>query len=148
MRYNCPGNPGAFFLPKESTAMKDYARILESANRSTLQQIVPLKPQKGELTEWSVLKQIEDMALKMRSELRHVMEPGLSETASHVKLDVFSAPQKGARLFLKAQLFGLGKKEVLLKVFAHQIAANGKAVKLARASYHLTLKREEAGWVA
>ncbi len=136
-----PRKTRGIFFGQNRRTMKDYVRILKTTRRASLEHIITLKPGEGELNEWKVLKLIEETASQMRSRLKGITEPEISEQITKIKLDLLGTAEKGARVFLKAQFFPSGKNEILLKVFAHQVNGKGKASRLARASYYLVLEK-------
>ncbi|MDZ7849049.1 MAG: hypothetical protein U5L96_21305 [Owenweeksia sp.] len=121
--------------------MKDYGRILASTKRDSLQEIIPVKA-RNEITEWSILKHIEQLCTKMRVRLQAILDAHWRAEISQVKLDFFGTAEPGTKLMLKAQLYRLSNKQLLLKVFAHQVGSNGQASKLARAAYHIQITND------
>lgn len=122
--------------------MKDYAHILETSRRASIQKVVPLKSDKAGLSQWNALQLIEDTAAKLRSRLDAILPKELQETVTNVNLEIFNDPEKGLQLFIKGQFYGVTKKELLLKVFVHQINSKGKSIRVAKAVYQIALERD------
>lgn len=121
--------------------MKDYSRILEASKRNQLQRIVNLGADQ-KLNEWNLLRMIEEMCETMRSRIDAVMEQHYLQKVSGVNLQFSEISGKGKRLMLKAQVFRISNQEMQLKVFAHELLADGKAVRVARAVYQIRVLRD------
>lgn len=120
------------------TAMKDYSRILESSKRNNLQRIINIGAE-SKLNEWNILRLIEDMSNRMRTRLDSVIDNPWKHSVSGVNLELSKISGKGRRLMLKAQFYRISNSEMTLKVFAHEILSDGKAVKVARAIYQINV---------
>lgn len=106
-----------------------------------MHKVIPLRDQPDELSEWQALQIIEDSAEDMRDRLQQILPENIEQHVSQVKLELQVKPIS-AKLFLKAQFYEMGKKDILLKVFVYQQTHKGKAVKLARAVYHLDISQQ------
>jgi len=122
--------------------MKNYLRILENSKRHSLHKVIPLRDQPDELSEWQALQIIEDSAENMRHRLQQILPEHLEQNVCQVRLELQQKPIS-AKLFLKAQFYEMGKKDMLLKVFVYQQTNKGKALKLARAVYHLDISQQQ-----
>lgn len=121
--------------------MKSFLKVLEKSKKHSFQQVIPLRDQPDELSEWQALQIIEKSASAMRDRLQQVLPDEMEQSVSQVKLDIQGKPVS-AKLFIKAQFYEMSKREALLKVFVYQQTHKGKAVKLARAVYHLDLQHK------
>ncbi len=74
----------------------------------------------------------------MRERLDGVLPLGVEQMVSQVKLELKEKPI-AANLLVKAQVYQDSRREALLKVFVYQVSAKGKAIKLARAVYHIDI---------
>lgn len=125
--------------------MKDYGKILTHDNKGIFQQVLNRGSSKKRFAEWDALKAIEESAMVVKSRVQALVEPdGYREEISKVQIEMLENEVIGEKVLIKAQLFVLNKKEHQLKVFAHQLKANGKTTKLAKAVYHLKIVRAEA----
>ena len=120
--------------------MKDYSRILEASKRNSLQRIINIGSDQ-KLNEWNILRLLEEMSGRMRDNLDSVMDEPWKHHVSGVKLEMAEFKGKGRRLMLKAQIYRVSNQELTLKVFAHELMADGKAVRVARAIYQIKVSR-------
>lgn len=120
--------------------MRDYSRILEASKRSSLQKIINLGADQ-KLNEWNILRLLEDMSVKMRSRLDAIMDNPWKHQVAGVNLELSEISGKGRRLMLKAQVYRVSNQELNLKVFAHELLADGKARRVARAVYNIRIVR-------
>ena len=121
--------------------MRDYSRILEASKKSSLQRIINLGADQ-KLNEWNTLRLLEDMSGKMRNRLDGVMENQWKHQVAGVNLDLSEVSGKARRLMLKAQIYRVSNQELTLKVFAHELLADGKAKRVARAIYKIKIIRD------
>lgn len=121
--------------------MRDYSRILEASKRSSLQKIINLGADQ-KLNEWNILRLLEDMSVKMRSRLDAIMDNPWKHQVAGVNLELSEISGKGRRLMLKAQVYRVSNQELNLKVFAHELLADGKARRVARAVYNIRIVRD------
>lgn len=120
--------------------MKDYSKILEASKRNSMQRIIGIGND-YQLTEWNILRLIEDMGERMRQRLEGIMDPNLETNVGGVKLELSEITGKGRRLMLKAQIYRVSNQELQLKVFAHEMLPEGKTSRVARAIYQLNISR-------
>lgn len=121
--------------------MRDYSRILEASKRGSLQKIINLGADQ-KLNEWNILRMLEDMSDKMRTRLNGIMDNPWKHEVAGVNLELSEISGKGRRLMLKAQVYRVSNQELNLKVFAHELLADGKARRVARAVYNIKIVRD------
>lgn len=132
---------GVFFC---AIHMKDYGKILTHTNKAIYQQILHPGSNRKRLGEWDALKAIEASAMVIKDRVDALIGPdGYREEINKVEVELLENEVVGEKVLIKAQLFVVNKKEHRLKVFAHQLKANGKSSKLAKAVYHVRIVRNE-----
>ncbi len=125
--------------------MKDYAKILAHTNQAVYQQILHRGSSKKRLGEWDALQAIEQSAMVIKERVEALLLPdGYREEISKVEVELLEPDAIGEKVLVKAQLFVVNKREHKLKVFAHQLKANGKSAKLAKAVYYVKIVRAQA----
>lgn len=78
----------------------------------------------------------------MRSRLDAIMDNPWKHQVAGVNLELSEISGKGRRLMLKAQVYRVSNQELNLKVFAHELLADGKARRVARAVYNIRIVRD------
>lgn len=125
--------------------MKDYVKILESSKKGSFQKIVTVRGNQKASLQWNALNLIEDASERMKTRLEDILDGHLTMKIPNVKLDLFEKMGEEPRLMVKAQLYASNSKEILLKVFVHELQSQGKTKKLARAIYHIELVNQQSG---
>lgn len=125
--------------------MKDYVKILESSKKGSFQKIVTVRGNQKASLQWNALNLIEDASERMKTRLEDILDGHLTMKIPSVKLDLFEKMGEEPRLMVKAQLYSSNSKEILLKVFVHELQSQGKTKKLARAIYHIELVNQQSG---
>lgn len=119
--------------------MKDFVKILESNNKASFQKVVTMRGEVQPKLQWNALNLIEEASETMKLRLSNILDSYLEIKIPNVKLDIFNQMGSEPRLMVKAQLYASNSKEILLKVFVHELQGKGKTRKLAKAIYHLQL---------
>ncbi|MGB0177238.1 MAG: hypothetical protein ACPF9D_08730 [Owenweeksia sp.] len=119
--------------------MKDVFKILEQSHKAQWQKMVPISAAEYPNSQWQALNLIETSAQIMLKRISSALPRGFSENIKEVKMDLLEKPGSGEKLFIKAQVYPAGKKQQTLKIFVHEIAPNGKAIKLAKAYYSVEI---------
>ena len=83
------------------------------------------------------------MSDRMRARLDSVINNPWKQSVSGVNVEFTKISGKGRRLMLKAQIYRISNNEMTLKVFAHEILSDGKAIKVARAVYQIQVIKSE-----
>lgn len=125
--------------------MKDYVKILESSKKASFQKIVTVRGNQKASLQWNALNLIEDASERMKTRLEDILDGHLTMKIPSVKLDLFEKMGEEPRLMVKAQLYSSNSKEILLKVFVHEVQGQGKTKKLAKAIYHIELVNQQSG---
>lgn len=125
--------------------MKDYVKILESSKKGSFQKIVTVRGNQKASLQWNALNLIEDASERMKTRLEDILDGHLTMKIPSVKLDLFEKMGEEPRLMVKAQLYSSNSKEILLKVFVHELQSQGKTKKLAKAIYHIELVNQHSG---
>ena len=125
--------------------MKDYVKILESSKRASFQKIVTVRENEKASLQWHALNLIEEASERMKSRLEDILDNYHAMKIPRVKLDLFDKIGEEPRLMVKAQLYSSNSKEILLKVFVHELQGQGKTRKLAKAIYHIELINQQSG---
>lgn len=125
--------------------MRDYVKILESNKKANFQKVVTVRGNGTNAMQWSALNLIEEASEKMKHRLQDILEAHLEIKIPSVKLDLFDEMGSEPRLMVKAQLYASNSKEMLLKVFVHELQDKGKTKKMAKAIYHLELVNQQSG---
>jgi hypothetical protein len=120
--------------------MKDIFRILDNSKKANYQKTLSLSSSEYPSSEWQALNLIESSASLMLNRISSATPKGYTHKITQVKLELFKPPGDGEKLYIKSQLYPLDKKLYLLKVFAHEIDHRNKALKLAKASYHIKIE--------
>jgi len=125
--------------------MKDYVKILESNRKANFQKVVTMRGVNQPKLQWNALNLIEEASETMKHRLSNILDDYLEIKIPNVKLDIFNQMGTEPRLMVKAQLYASNSKEILLKVFVHELQGKGKTRKLAKAVYHLALVNTQSG---
>lgn len=125
--------------------MKDYVRILEKNKKSSFQRVFTVRGEEQSKLQWNALNLMEEAFEDMKARLTDILDPDIESRVSNVKLDIFNELGGEPRLLVKAQLYDSNSRELLLKVFVHEMQGKGKTRKLARAIYTLQLFNTQSG---
>ena len=128
--------------------MKDVFKILEQSHKAQWQKMVPISAAEYPNSQWQALNLIETSAQLMLKRISAALTRGFSENIREVKMDLLEKPGNGEKLFIKAQVYPAGRKEQTLKIFVHEIAPNGKTIKLAKAFYKVEIRPQDERSVA
>ena len=125
--------------------MRDYVKILESNKKANFQKVVTVRGKDEAALQWNALNLIEEASAKMKHRLEDILDSHLEVKIPGVKLDLFNEMGAEPRLMVKAQLYASNSKEILLKVFVHELQERGRTHKLAKAIYQLELVNVQSG---
>lgn len=125
--------------------MKDYVKILENSKKANFQKVVTMRGEGQPKLQWNALNLIEEASTQMQHRLNDILDNHLEIKVPNVKLDIFNELGTEPQLMVKAQLYASNSKEILLKVFVHEMQGKGKTRKLAKAIYNLELVNVQSG---
>ena len=125
--------------------MKDYVKILENSKKANFQKVVTMRGEGQPKLQWNALNLIEEASTQMQHRLNDILDDHLEIKVPNVKLDIFNELGTEPQLMVKAQLYASNSKEILLKVFVHEMQGKGKTRKLAKAIYNLELVNVQSG---
>lgn len=120
--------------------MKDLIKVLENSRKTTHQKVYNLSGRQVNMSEWKALNIIEEASMEMQGRLLAVMPSSHRHSVMNVKVDMYEKPGRGKKLLVKAQVFPWEKQDILLKVFVHELDERGRAIKLARAHYQISIR--------